>query len=127
MCIKRIKQIILISSLIGGWSTLIITIFPNFFLNVLYHTNEGIDYIRLLSPFVILFYIEYPLTNALQALGKSSSLMRTSIITSIIRLLSIVSFSLLGFGMYSLVISIIINLVVATFMYYREIKKSLSY
>ena len=126
MCKKRIKQIVLVSSLIGGISTLIITIFPNFFLNILYHTSEGIDYIRLLSPFTILFYIEYPLVNALQALGKSKSAMKCTIISSIVRLISIIFFSLLHFGMYSLVISIIINLVLSTYMYYREIKNTLS-
>ncbi len=125
MCIKRIKQIVLISSSIGLLSTLVITIFPSFFLNILYHTNEGIDYIRLLSPFTILFYVEYPLTNALQALGKSSKAMKCTIISSIIRLLSIIFFSLLKIGMYSLVISIIINLITSTYLNYREIRKAL--
>ncbi len=126
MCIKRIKQIVLISSSIGIISTLIVTIFPTFFLNILYHTNEGIDYIRLLSPFTILFYIEYPLTNALQALGKSTEAMKCTIISSIVRLISIIVFSLLRIGMYSLVISIIINLITSTYLNYREIKKTLS-
>jgi stage V sporulation protein B len=126
MCLKRIKQILLISCLIGGLSTIIITIFPNFFLNILYHTNEGIDYIKLLSPFTILFYAEYPLVNALQALGKSASAMKCTIISSIIRLICIVIFSLLHIGMYSLVISIIVNLITSTYMYYREIKKTLT-
>lgn len=126
MCLKRIKQIVLISSLIGAFSTIIITIFPNVFLNLLYHTNEGIDYIRLLSPFTILFYIEYPLINALQALGKSKECMKCTIISSIIRLVSIVIFSLLKIGMYSLVISIIINLIISTYLYYRGIKRTLS-
>ncbi len=126
MCIKRIKQIVLLSCAIGGISTLIITLFPTFFLNILYHTNEGIDYIKLLSPFTILFYAEYPLVNALQALGKSASAMKCTIISSIIRLICIVIFSLLHIGMYSLVISIIVNLITSTYMYYREIKKTLT-
>ena len=126
MCKKRIKQIVLISSTIGGISTLIITLFPTFFLNILYHTNEGVDYIRLLSPFTILFYIEYPLINALQALGRSKSALKCTITSSIIRIISIVIFSLLKLGMYSLVISIIINLITSTFMYYREIKRTLN-
>ena len=71
MCMKRIKQIVLLSLFIGLTSTIIITIFPSFFLNLLFKTNEGIDYIRLLSPFTLLFYIEYPLIDSLQALGKS--------------------------------------------------------
>lgn len=126
MCVKRIKQIVLISCTIGGLSTLIITIFPNYFLNILYHTNEGIDYIRLLSPFTILFYIEYPLINALQALGKSKIAMKCTIISSLIRLISITIFSFLKIGMYSLVISIIINLIISTLMYYKVLKKTLT-
>ena len=125
LCKKRIKQIVLISCLIGGLSTVIITIFPNLFLNLLYNTNEGIDYIRLLSPFTILFYIESPLNNALQALGKVKETFNIVLISSIIRIISIVVFSLLKIGMYSLVISIIINMFFSTLLYYKEIKKSL--
>lgn len=127
MCKKRIKQIILISCSIGGTSTLIISLFPTFFLKLLYHTTQGLDYIRLLSPFTILFYIEYPLINALQALGKSKTAMKCSIISSIVRLLSIAILSLLKIGMYSLVLSIVINLVLSTYLYIKEIKKTLSY
>lgn len=126
MCKKRIKQIVLISCSIGGLSTLIITLFPTFFLNILYHTTLGLDYIRLLSPFTILFYVEYPLINALQALGKSKIAMKCTIISSIIRLISIASLSLLKIGMYSLILSIIINLLLSTYLYTKEIKKVLS-
>lgn len=126
MCKKRIKQIVLISCSIGGLSTLIITLFSTFFLNILYHTTLGLDYIRLLSPFTILFYIEYPLINALQALGKSKSAMKCTIISSIVRLISIATLSLLKIGMYSLILSIIINLLLSTYLYAKEIKKVLS-
>lgn len=126
MCIKRIKQIILLSAFIGGLSTIIITLFPNFFLNILYKTNEGIDYIRFLSPFIILFYIQYPLANALQALGKSKTVLKISIKTSTIRILSLIIFSFLKMGMYSLILTIITNLIITTYMYYKETKKILS-
>ncbi len=126
MCKKRIKQIILVSITIGSLSTLIIILFPKFFLNILYNTNEGIDYIKLLAPFTILFYIEYPLINALHALNKASLALSTTIICSIIKLSSIVLFSILGMGMYSLVLSIIFNLIVSTILYYHNIKKALT-
>ena len=125
LCKKRIKQIVLISLLIGSLSTIIITLFPKFFLNILYNTNEGIDYIRLLSPFTILFYIEYPLVNALQALGLVKETLKITVKTSIIRLLSIIIFAFLRIGMYSLIISIIINLVCSTYLYYRKINELL--
>ncbi len=125
LCKKRIKQIIAISLFIGGMSTIIITIFPSFFLNILYNTNEGIDYIRLLSPFTLLFYIENPLVNALQALGKTKETFIITLKTSFIRILSIILFSLLKIGMYSLILSIITNLITSTLLYYREIKRTL--
>ena len=124
MCIKRIKQIIIVSSTIGSISTLIISMFPNFFLNIIYHTNEGTDYIKLLAPFTILFYIEYPLINALQAINRSKDAMKATIINSIVRLTSITIFSFMKIGMYSLLISIIINLVISTYIYYRMLKKA---
>ena len=124
-CIKRIKQIILLSLLIGSISTIIITLFPTFFLELLYKTNEGIDYIRLLSPFTILFYIEIPLIDSLQALGKVKKCFKITIITSIIRILSIIIFSFLHIGMYSLIITIIINLITSTSLYTKELYKVL--
>ena len=125
VCIKRIKQIVFFSLLIGGLSTLVITIFPHFFLHILYNTSEGIDYIRLLSPFTLLFYIEGPLINSLQALGKTKETFKITLKLSFIRILSIIIFSLLKIGMYALVLSIIINLITSTYFYYKEIKKTL--
>lgn len=127
MCIKRIKQIVLISCTIGALSTFIIVLFPKFFLNLLYKTTYGVDYIRILSPFTILFYIEYPLSNALQALGKSKEAMKISITSSIIRLILIALLSLMRIGMYSLILSIIANLIYTTYSYYKVLKKTLTF
>lgn len=126
ICKKRIKQVLLLSSFIGALSTIIITLFPKFFLNLLFKTNEGIDYIRLLSPFMILFYVQYPLANSLQALGKSKTSLKISIISSIIKLLSITILSFFKLGMYTLILSIMINLVITTYLYYIEINKILN-
>ena len=125
LCKKRIKQIIIVSVLIGFLSTIIILLFPKLFLKLLFNTNEGLDYIYLLAPATILFYVEYPLNNALQALGKSKKTFNITLTSSIIRIISILFFSLFKIGMYSLVISIIINLIVSTYLYYKEIKKIL--
>jgi len=124
LCKKRINQIIFISLIIGLSSTILITIFPSFFLKLLFNTNKGIDYIRLLSPFVVLYYIQSPLINSLNALGKTKEIFNITIKVSTIRIISIIVFSLLKIGMYSLIISIIINLVLSTYMYYKELYDS---
>ena len=76
LCIKRIRQIVLYSVIIGLISTIIIVLFPKEFLNILYKTNIGVDYIYLLAPFTILFYIEGPLVNAISAIGDTKRIFR---------------------------------------------------
>lgn len=126
LCKKRIKQIILFSSFIGVLSTSIITIAPRFFLSLLYNTTKGVDYIRLLSPFTVLFYIESPLITALNAIGDTKKIFKITLKVSIIRIISIIFFSFFRIGMYSLVITIIINLLLSTYFYYRELKNILN-
>ena len=122
-CIKRIKQIVLISLLIGFISTSIIYLFPDKLLNVLYHTKEGINYIRILAPFTLLYFIEIPLNNSLQALGKAKTVMKITVFGETIRTLCLIIFSFFKIGMYSLVIAIILNLITSTTLYYRETSK----
>lgn len=125
-CIRRIKQIILISLGIGFLSTLVIFLMPKFLLHTLFNTTEGISYIKVLSPFTLLYFIEVPLIHALQALDKAKISMIITILGSIVRLGSIFIFSFFNLGMYTIVIAIILNLIFSTYFNYRGVKKVLS-
>lgn len=125
-CIKRIKQIVVVSLSIGLLSTLIIYLVPEFLLQTLFHTNNGINYIKTLAPFTILYFIEVPLINSLQALDKAKLSMSITIIGSIVRLGSIFMFSMFNLGMYAMVLAIILNLITSTYLNYISIKKVLS-
>ncbi len=122
-CIKRIKQIVFTSLSIGIISTLIIYIFPDKLLNLLFHTTEGINYIKILGPFILLYFIEIPLNNSLQALGKAKTVMKITVLGELVRTISLIIFSFLKIGMYSLIISIILNMITSTTLYYKETKK----
>ncbi len=124
-CIRRIKQIILISLGIGFLSTIFIFLMPKFLLYILFNTVEGVTYIKILAPFTLLYFIEVPLIHALQALDKAKMSMIITILGSIIRLGSIFLFSYFHLGMYSMVIAIILNLIFSTYFNYRGVKKVL--
>lgn len=124
-CIRRIKQIILISLSIGFLSTIFIFLIPKFLLYTLFNTVEGINYIKILAPFTLLYFIEVPLIHALQALNKAKMSMIITILGSIVRLGSIFIFSYFHLGMYSMVIAIILNLIFSTYFNYRGVKKVL--
>lgn len=127
LVIKRLKEAIFFSLLIGITYSILLIFFGKFILNILYNTNLGLNYIKILAPIFPLFYIEAILISFLQALDKAKITMRITIIGVIIKLLTLSITSLIHIGMYSLIISEIVNilLVVSLNIYYvnKTIKK----
>ena len=127
MCKKRVRQIVSLSLLIGVTSTSLIFCIPEYFLNLIYNTTLGVSYIKILAPFLILFFMSTPISNALQALDKSKEVMFITIISSIIRLSSIFILSFLKIGMYSLIIGIILGLITSAYLETKALKKALDF
>ena len=107
---KRLKEGIFFSFLIGLFSTFIIYIFRYRLLLFLYKTTLGVDYIKYLAPFFILFYFENIFASFMQAIGKAKITLRITVVSSIIKLVSLASLSFLKIGIYSLLISEVINI-----------------
>ena len=123
---KRIKQSLLFSFIIGSISTLAIYLFKEQILTTLYNTKKGINYIKLLSPFFILFYLEAPLSTILIGINKVNKSTIISTTGIIIKLITMVILGLLNFKIYSLIISEIINIIYVTTLNYITIKKELN-
>lgn len=122
---SKIKQAIKFSLLIGIPATIIFLLFPEFFLKLIYNTNEGIKYIKVLAPICILHYIQAPLSSSLQAMGKAKDAMYGTIIGIIVRTSLLFVLSLLKIGMWGLVISTGINIVFVTLFDLSRVKKHL--
>ena len=123
---KRIKESLLISFIIGLICTSFVFIFRNPILHLLYNTTKGSNYIAILSPFFVLFYLESPLNSILVGLNKVNKCMLISITGMIIKLLCIVIFGLLNFKIYALIISEIINITYITILNYITLKKAIA-
>ncbi len=119
---KRLKEALFFSLFIGISYSSILMFGAEFLLNALYKTNEGLNYIRILAPIFPIFYIESILMSFMQAIDKAKTTMKITIIGVIVKILALVIFSLLDFGMYALVISEIINIfiVVSLNIYYTK-------
>ena len=122
---NKIKQGIIISLLIGIPYTIFIMINPTFLLNILYKTNEGVNYLRFIAPIFLLHYIQGPLTSSMQAIDLSKEAMNDTLIGMIIRTISLIILSLLHIGLYSLLIASSLNIIYVTFMHYLNIRKKL--
>ena len=116
---------ILLSLIIGGISTSLFILYPTMFLNTIYHTNKGINYIRIMSPFFLFLYISFPISTTLDAIGKSKEHMKTIINSTIIRTILLLILSLFHIGLYSLIISTCINIIYTTISDYKKLKNNL--
>ncbi len=122
---RKIKQGIFFSLLIGIPATTLLIIFPEIFLKLIYHTTQGVNYIKVLAPFCLLQYIQSPLSFSLDAMGKSSDNMKATLYGTIARTVLLFLLSFLRIGIWSLIISTSINILIVTFYNAYKIKKHL--
>ena len=122
---KKIKLALLFSFLIGSVFCFSFLIFPRFFLKLIYNTTLGINYIRILAPICILQYTEAPLSFAIDAMGMSKYNLKITIISLFVRSFSLIVFSLLKTGIYALIISTSINIIVTVYLSFKYTKKCL--
>ena len=122
---KRMKQALKYSFTIGLFFSIFLFFTRDFFLEILYKTTRGSDYIFILAPFFVLFYLEAPLTSTLQAINKAKAAMKITLLGAIIKLLTMSILSFLRVGIYGLVFSEIINIIIVVFLNYRILKKAL--
>ncbi len=125
---KRLRESIYISLLVGIISTLIFMLIPSILLKFLYNTNLGINYIKIISPFFLLHYIQGPLTTYLTAIDKSYIAMRGTFFGAIFKNITLILLALLGLGIWSLIISTLVNIVYVTIQHlYFTVKYSKSF
>ena len=108
---KRTKEALFSSFLLGLVSTIIVVLGRNFFLNLIYNTSYGANYIFYLGFFFPLYYLEAPLSSILQALGYGTYALKTTTLGVIIKLTSMFIFTLFHIGLYGLVISEAIDII----------------
>lgn len=120
---RKINQAIVISLTLGIFFTIIFIIFGDLILNILYKTNEGSHYIKLLAPIFIFHYIEHPLLSVLQAINKAKINMKISTINMFIRTIILGLLCLLKIKLYGLIISISLNIIFTCFYSWYSIQK----
>ena len=123
---KKIKEIIIISFIIGLVYILTINIKPEYFLKLIYNTNKGINYLKIMSPIFILLYIQTPLTSILQSINKSKDAMKGTIEGIIIKTILMIVLSYLKLGMMSYTIPVLINIIYVTIHNFIVLKKTIN-
>lgn len=102
------KKICLISLSIGLVISTCFFFFGDFILELLYHTSEGKDLIKLLAfPFLI-YYIETPIAISMQALNLTHKAFKATIYSSIARILTLLLFTV-KLGTFAVALATIVS------------------
>lgn len=121
----KIKQAITLSLIIGIPCTLLFMSIPEFFLSTIYNTLEGVEYIKIIAPVFLIYYIQGPLTASMQAMGMAKEAMMGTLFGAIIRTVLLFSLSLLKIGMWGLIISSLANILFITIHHFYYVFKKL--
>ena len=122
---KRLKQSLSLSLILGLITNTFVFLFPEFLLETIYNTNDGIMYLKVLAFVFILYNLEGPLSSTLQALGKTKLAFRTTTIGVLVKTVSLTLFSLLNIGLYGLVIGEILDIICVVGLNLYNVKKVL--
>lgn len=122
---RKIRQGIFFSLIIGIPSTLLFMLIPNIFLKFIYNTYEGIEYIKFMAPIFLLHYIQAPLSSSLQAMGKAKDSMFGTILGVSTKLVTLTICCNLKIGMWGLILSTCINVMIVTLYDYLKVRKYL--
>ncbi len=122
---NKIKLAIILSLLIGIPATIIFELVPEIPMKLIYNTTSGLEYIKVLAPIALFHYIQSPLTASLQAMGKAKEAMNGTLLGTIVRIISLFVFCQLPIGLWGLVWSSALNMIVVTIHQYLHVKKAL--
>ena len=105
----------------GIFYSITLTYFGKDLLFLFYHTKYGYSYLCFLKYGFIFYYLETPLFFFLRAFGQEKELLLLSIVSSIVRILSLTIFCFLGFGIHSLLLSITFHILFTTFLLFTKV------
>ena len=122
---RRLSQALFYSFLIGFLSSMFLFFFRDVLLSIIYNTTRGSEYIFALAPFFVCFYLEAPLSSALQALDESKKAMQITLYGSILKLSIMAILCCFKIGLYALVFSEILNILFVVFLNAKNVWKAI--
>ena len=122
---SKIIQAILFSLLIGIPATLIFFFIPDVPLKLIYNTNQGISYIKVMSIVCLIHYIQSPISSSLQAMGKATDSMKGTLFGMLIRTITLIIGCNLKIGMWGVLLATSVNIIFVTFYDFYKVKKHL--
>lgn len=124
----RLQEALRFILLTGGLAIVILYVYAEPIMKILYGDSKGFEFIQMIAPFCIFSYCQGPLQAILQALNLARAAMINSLIGSVIKI-SLIFFlaSNPQFGINGVAIAIIAGMVVVTVLHFATVLKAIHF
>ena len=124
----RLQQSLKFCMITGGLAVIVLYIFTEPLMNLMYGTTKGSEFIKLVGPLFIFHYYQGPLQAMLQALDLARAAMINSLIGSVFKILVIFAFATQPkFGIQGAALGIACGTVLTTLLHYATVLKKIQF
>ncbi|MGJ7920585.1 stage V sporulation protein B [Neobacillus sp. LXY-4] len=124
----RLQQALRFTFLTGGISVVLLYVLAEPLMKVMYGSESGANFIKVMAPFFLFYYYQQPLQAVLQALNLARAAMINSFIGAVVK--TVVIFLLASqpsFGITGAALGIITGFVLVTFLHFATVLKKISF
>lgn len=122
--IKKTINLTISITLLGGTAFSLILFFKGkLLMNILYKTSKGLKYLKCMSLFFPIFYLETPLLSILQALNQENKVLKITSYGILIKYIFLGLFIFLNLDFMSLIYAEIINVLFVVYLCFYYLKR----
>ncbi len=124
----RLQQALRFVFLSGGLAVIVLYVLADPLMQLMYGSTKGSYFIRLMSPFFLVYYYQGPLQAVLQALNLARAAMINSLIGAVVKTAVIFLLaSQASFGITGAALGIIVGFVLVTGLHFATVLKKVSF
>ncbi|WP_462412349.1 stage V sporulation protein B [Neobacillus sp. Marseille-QA0830] len=124
----RIQQALRFTFLTGGLAVIVLYVLADPLMELMYGSNKGSYFIRVMAPFFLFYYYQGPLQAVLQALNLARAAMVNSLIGAVVK--TAVIFALASqpaFGITGAALAIVTGFVLVTILHFATVLKRIAF
>lgn len=124
----RIQQAMRLSLVTGGLSVVVLYVFAEPLMLLMYGTSEATHFVKVMAPFFLFYYFQGPLQAILQSLDLAKAAMTNSLIGAAVKIACIFALATQpNLGIMGAALAIAINTVLVTLLHFATVVKAVSY
>ncbi|WP_027407929.1 stage V sporulation protein B [Anoxybacteroides tepidamans] len=124
----RVQQAMRLSLITGGLATIVLYVFADPLMQLMYGTSNSAIFIKVMAPFFLFYYCQGPLQAVLQGLDLAKAAMINSFIGSVVKTVCIFALATRpSLGIMGAALAISIGTVLVTLLHFATIVKAISY